>query len=103
MAQKEYLSPRAKEYSQMSDTELIDKLTIEPSAIIQGSIKAILDKRTKKAIQSLTEVIQKNNEVTEEYNKRLIKLTHWLLGLTVVMSVATIVMTAIAIVSIMKN
>lgn len=91
---KEYLSKISKELNEKSDTELIDLIADTPTRNFENKIetaKALLDKRTKIVIQYLTEVIQKSNEKTDTYNKRLAKLTIWILILTIVMTVATIV------------
>ena len=83
--QKEFISPRAKEYNEKSDTELIDLIATEPSAVIQETAKALLDKRLKKTIQFLIEVIQDNNEATAKYNK-------WIVKLTIVIAILTFLM-----------
>ena len=82
---KEFISKRAKEYNEKSDTELIDLIANEPSAVVQETAKAILDKRLKKVIQFLTEVIQENNQTTGRYNK-------WIIGLTISIAILTFLM-----------
>lgn len=88
---KEFQSTRAKEYNEKSDTELIDLISTEPSAIIQETAKAILDKRLKRSIQYLTEIIKENNKIAGEYNDKIAKLTTWILSFTIVMVIATII------------
>ncbi|MFA5134997.1 MAG: hypothetical protein WC505_04405 [Patescibacteria group bacterium] len=91
---KEYLSKLAKDLNERSDTELIDIIAETPSSEYVNRIeatKAILDKRLKIVLQYLTELIKKNNESTEKYNKTLSKLTTWILIFTVVMTLTTIV------------
>lgn len=92
---KEFLSLIAKELCVKSDTELIDTIAETPSSEYVNKIeaaKAILDKRMKKSIQYLTEVIEKNNSVTEKYNNTLTKLTKWILIFTVAMTIATLIL-----------
>ncbi len=88
---KEFTTPRAKEYSEKSDTELVDIISDNGSDIVQGTTRAILDLRLKKAIQFLTEVIEKNNEEMKTYNRKLNKLTFWILFFTVVMAILAII------------
>jgi len=91
---KEYLSTLAKNLSEKSDTELVDLIADTPSSEYVNKIetaKAILDKRMKRSLQYLTEVIQKSNTSAEKYNKMLAKLTKWILLLTIVITVATII------------
>ncbi len=87
---KEYLSDRAKYFNEKSDTELIDHIADYDYHQIEGA-KAILDKRLKRTIQYLTEVIQKSNEATEIYNERLERLTRWILILTMIITFVTLV------------
>ncbi|KPJ56107.1 hypothetical protein AMJ49_05715 [Parcubacteria bacterium DG_74_2] len=88
---KEFISTRAKEYNKKSDTELIDLIATEPSAIVQETAKAILDKRLKRVIQFLTEVIENNNKTTVEYNKRITALTIAIAILTFMMLIGLII------------
>lgn len=100
MTKKEFTGGRVKNFNEMSDVELIEELDKgihSPAAI--NTIKAILDKRTKKSIQHLTEVIQKSGEITEKYNGIMINLakknsqqTKWLIILTIVIAILTLLM-----------
>lgn len=100
MTKKEFTGGRAENFNQMSDVELIEELDKgihSPAAI--NTIKAILDKRIKRSIQHLIEVIQKSGEVTKEYNGIMINLaeknsqqTKWLITLTIVIAVLTLLM-----------
>jgi len=77
---KEFTIERLKEYDAKSDVELIEDLyLVAPSTANNPYINAILNKRLKKSIQFLTKIIQKNSEVTEKYNKKLINLT-WIIA-----------------------
>lgn len=99
---KEYLSKLAKELNEKSDTELVDLIADTPSSEFVNRIeaaRAILDKRLKRSLQYLTEVIQKNNVSAEKYNNILGKLTTWILIFTVVMTVTTVV----SVILIIKN
>ena len=76
MVKKKFTDRRPKEYDSKSDVELIELLdTGTLSEWQRDSIKAILDKRTKKTIQYLTEVIQENSRKTSMHNWTLISLT----------------------------
>ncbi len=91
---KEFSSKIAKELNKKSDTELIDTIADMPSSEYVNKIeaaKSILDKRMKRSLQYLTEVIKYNNSTTEKYNKTLANLTKWILILTIVMTIATII------------
>ncbi len=86
MVKKDFTEERPKQLNNMSDVDLIERLdkgTISPAEI--NVIKAILDKRNKKSIQYLTEVIQKSSEKTEKYNKALVTLTRVIAFLTFLM------------------
>ena len=48
-------------------------------------------------LEKLNATIEANSEITEKQNKILVIYTKWLLGLTVVITLATIAMTIIAI------
>lgn len=90
MVKKEFTEPRSGSYNEMSDVELIEELDkgiYSPAEI--NVINAILGKRTKKSIQDLKEVVQKNSVISEKYNNILIDLTKWVLLLTVIMTIAT--------------
>lgn len=75
MTQKEFKTNISINCNEKSDTELIDYISNGPGSSEQETAKAILDKRTKKVLQYLTKVIQRNNEVTTKYNNILIWLT----------------------------
>ena len=91
---KEHLSILAKDLNEKSDTELVDLIAETPSSEYINKIeaaKSILDKRMKKSLQYLTEVIEKNNSSSEKYNKTLARLTRWILFLTVIITIVTVV------------
>jgi len=73
----------AEELNKGSDTELIDKLNECSNDRTIAVIEALLNKRLKRSLQFLTEVIQKNNKKTTKYNLILAILT-------IIMTVATI-------------
>ena len=92
MVKKDFTVQYPKECDNKSDVELIEKLNnpqLDDAA--RDVIKSILDMRTKKSIQYLTEIIQKNSKITEKHNKRLIGLTWSIVGLTIFMLVAVII------------
>lgn len=83
---EEFTTERLKEYDAESDVELIEDLYLAAPSIANNSyINAILNKRLKKSIQFLTEVIQKSSTTTEKYNKKLIVLTGAIVILTILM------------------
>lgn len=86
MVKKEFTEEIPKTYDDMSDVNLIEELS--KGTLTEGrrdTIKAILDKGTKKTILHLTEVTQKNSEVTEKHNVELIRLTKVIATLTFLM------------------
>ena len=86
---KEFLSELAEEYNEKSDTELVDVIS-DLGANRTETAQVLLELRLKKSLQFLTEVTQKNNSEMEIYNKKLTRLTFWLLILTLIMTVATL-------------
>lgn len=93
MVKKVFQNDLAKQYDNRSDTELIDLIAsgISTNTIKIETAKAILNRRTKRVLQYLTEIIQKNTIATEKYNKTLIALTLGIFVLTVGMVYATVV------------
>lgn len=89
---KEFTAPRPKKLDELSDIELIEVLDRGTSTNAEiNTINAILNKRMKRTIQFLTEVFQKNADITEVYNKKLVNLTIAIAILTFLMLIGLII------------
>lgn len=87
MVKKEFTERIPKEYDDKSDIELIELLATRGTLTIwqRDAIKAILNMRSKRVNQYLTELIQKANRLTGIQNWIMIILTTSILILTAVM------------------
>ena len=100
MVKKIFTKSLQQKLNNLSDIELIEDIDND-SAAVSGEahrtiIRAILDKRLKKSIHNLTEVIQNSN-------KKTTKQTNWLIGLTIVIAILTFLMLIGVGVQIFKN
>ena len=94
MVKKEFTKEIQKRLNNLSDIELIEELDGQAygsGEVYREIIRAILDKRLKRSIQDLKEVIQKGNRITEKYSKSLLKLTVVIAILTFLMLVGLVV------------
>ena len=44
---------------------------------------------TEKSIKELNETLKENNRLTSEQNKKMLKYTRWLIGLTIIIAILT--------------
>lgn len=83
MVKKDFTVERPKRYDNMSDIDLIEQLnqgTLNSTEI--NVINAILNKRSKRIVQYLTEVTKKSNKIQGIQNWFMIALTIAILILT---------------------
>jgi hypothetical protein len=64
-------------------------IEMSPWGEMIGTEKAA--KETVIAIKELTETINRNNEVTAEQNKKMVKYNRWLVGLTIGIGIIAVV------------